>query len=32
MKFTVAATNIYGTGEQSELSEAIQFGAVPSTL
>jgi len=32
MKFTVAATNIYGTGEQSDLSEAIQFGAVPSTI
>jgi len=32
MKFTVAATNIYGTGEQSDVSEAIKFGAVPSTL
>ena len=32
MKFTVAATNIYGTGAQSDLCEAIQFGAVPSTL
>jgi len=28
----VSATNIYGAGEKSDLSEAIIFGAVPSKL
>jgi hypothetical protein len=30
--FRIAATNIYGTGEQSDVSEDIEFGSVPKKL
>merc|ERR1711990_1340950 len=31
-KFRVSATNIYGPGEKSDLSDDIKFGAVPAKL
>jgi len=32
MTFRVAASNIYGTGEPSDLSDPIEFGSVPKKL